>query len=279
MKQELHPFFSVIIPTYNSEKRLSDCLESIINQTFQNFEIIIVDKFSSDDTFLVVEKYKKTHFNIIWISEKDNGIYDAMNKGIRIVKGEWIYFLGSDDRLYENTSLEKIANSIHQGKPDMIYGNVQIEGKSVWAEEHQIYNGEYTLEKLTRSNICHQAAFYKRESLASIGGFNIEYNICADWDINLNFFSNYKIQYTDQIIAFFCSSGISSFAKDKFLENDIVLKLQQYFGWSVFNNHFSNWKHLLKKNSYRFFKQGNLIKAFIYFAAFKYHDLKVNARY
>src|SRR5258708_1387752 len=108
------PFFSIIIPTHNSAKKLSPCLESIISQSFQNFEIIIVDGASSDDTFSVVNHYREANSNIRWFSEKDRGIYDAMNKGTSVAQGEWIYFLGSDDRLYENDTLRKVSMSIEQ---------------------------------------------------------------------------------------------------------------------------------------------------------------------
>jgi glycosyltransferase involved in cell wall biosynthesis len=267
------PFFSVVIPTYNCAETLDTAIDSLLSQEFGDFEIIIVDGLSVDRTLEIIGSFNSEKIKMI--SEKDNGVYDAMNKGIKMAKGEWIYFLGSDDRLYENSTLKKIANLISQYCPDMIYGNVLIEGESIWAKDGQIYNGEYLIEKLVRSNICHQAVFYKRLLLLEAGGYNIDYVVCADWDINFNFFANYKIQYTNQIIAFFTSSGLSS-AKvlDKFLENDIIIKLRTYFGWSLFNKHFFNWKHILKKNANQFFKRGNVFKGFIYWAAYKYHNLR-----
>lgn len=267
-------FFSIVIPTYNSEVTLEDSLISILLQTFKNYEIIIIDGDSTDSTIEIVKDYSSKYSSIQWISEKDNGIYDAMNKGIKLARGEWIYFLGSDDRLYENSTFKKLAGSISECRADMIYGNVLIKGESIWAKDEQTYNGEYSIRELVKNNICHQSAFYKRELLLKLGGYNIDYVVCADWDVNFYFFANYKIQYTEQIIAFFTSSGFSSVkVYDKFLENDIVIKLKTYFGWSLFNKHFFFWKHILKKNANEFFKKGSVFKGLIYLAAYKYHNL------
>ena len=89
------PLFSIIIPTFNAAKTLSASLESVINQSCQQFELLIVDGISTDDTLSVVKKYAALSANIKWVSEKDNGIYDAMNKSIKMAKGEWLFFLGS----------------------------------------------------------------------------------------------------------------------------------------------------------------------------------------
>ncbi len=101
------PLVSIIIPTYNSAKTLSKCLDSLVNQTFQNFEVIILDGKSSDDTVSISLRYTDIFKNIRLISERDKGIYHAMNKGIEMAKGEWLYFLGSDDYILENSTLEK----------------------------------------------------------------------------------------------------------------------------------------------------------------------------
>src|ERR1700722_16529958 len=97
---------SIIIPTYNSQNTILTALQSIVKQSFDDFEIIIVDGLSNDDTVTIVKNFQDDRIKII--SELDNGIYDAMNKGIDRAKGDWLYFLGSDDRLYNDTVLEDV---------------------------------------------------------------------------------------------------------------------------------------------------------------------------
>lgn len=198
------PFFSIIIPTYNSGKTLSLCLESILNQTFQNFEIIIIDGISSDDTVSIVKKFKEINPNIRWISEKDKGIYDAMNKGIRLAKGKWVYFMGSDDTIYSTDTLNKIRKELKDF--DVVYGNV------ISTRFDGIYDGSFTKEKIYQKNICHQAIFFKKNVFKKIGKFNQRYSSHADWDHNLRWFLSDKIKkkYIDLIFANYADGGFSS---------------------------------------------------------------------
>ena len=98
---------TIIIPTYNCEKTIGDALDSILGQSIKEVEVLIVDGLSTDRTLEIVAQYQTKHANIVLHSEKDEGIYDAMNKGIGLAKGDWLYFMGSDDTLFENTTLEK----------------------------------------------------------------------------------------------------------------------------------------------------------------------------
>ena len=94
------PFISIIIPTFNAESTILKALESILQQTFKDFEILIIDGLSKDKTIEIVENLKDSRIKIH--SDKDIGIYDAMNKGIHYAQGKWLYFIGSDDYLYNN---------------------------------------------------------------------------------------------------------------------------------------------------------------------------------
>lgn len=106
-----HALVSIIIPTYNSAAGIDLCLRSISSQTFREYEVIIADGLSTDSTVSQVEKFIPAFNNQIKItSKKDNGIYDAMNKGLEQATGEWIFFLGSDDELHEDTVLYEIFN-------------------------------------------------------------------------------------------------------------------------------------------------------------------------
>jgi len=106
----MNPFFSIIIPTYNSSATISVALNSIIKQSYQNFEVIIVDGLSNDNTISIISQFQDDRIKIF--SEKDKGVYDAMNKGINYANGKWIYFMGSDDYFYDNTILFYISNKL-----------------------------------------------------------------------------------------------------------------------------------------------------------------------
>ena len=150
------PLFSIIIPTFNAGKTLSFCLDSVLIQSFQDFEILIIDAVSSDNTMSIVEEYAAANTAITWISEKDKGIYDAMNKSISLAKGEWLYFLGSDDKLYDAEVLKKIMNSLNENHSlDVLYGNVS-------SNRLGIYDGEFNAGKIRLKNICHQAIFLRK---------------------------------------------------------------------------------------------------------------------
>lgn len=107
---------SIIIPTYNSASVLPRALDSIICQTFTNWEVLIMDGISTDDTLKMAQSYNDSRIRIY--SEPDNGIYDAMNKGINKANGEWLYFLGSDDCLFSKDVLSNIFNHNIYGVED-----------------------------------------------------------------------------------------------------------------------------------------------------------------
>src|ERR1035437_8605494 len=208
------PFISIIIPTFNSEVTLKKCLESIIDQTFNNFEILIVDGKSEDETLKIAKEINDSRIKIM--SELDKGIYDAMNKGINLAKGEWIYFLGSDDELCNQFILEKIYSQIINKNYHVIYGNVTSE------RFNGIYAGEFNFEKLYEKNICHQAIFFNKKLFKKVGCFNLKYKSHADYDHNIRWFLNKGIKrlYINEVIANYADGGFSSQGIDKLFIND-----------------------------------------------------------
>lgn len=200
------PKISIIIPTYNSAETIRPCLDSIVAQTFQDKEVVIIDGVSSDSTAAIVNEYMKHFPYIKWISERDNGIYDAMNKGIEIAKGEWLYFLGSDDTLYSSDTLEKVAAEMKSTTAEVIYGNITSERFG------GVYAGEFSKQKLSEQNICHQAIFFKKSVFFKTGLFDLKYKAHADYDHNLKWFLSDKIshQFIDIIVANYADGGMSS---------------------------------------------------------------------
>lgn len=220
-------FFSIIIPTFNSEKTLERCLKSVVNQSFKDFEILIMDGLSTDSTLAIVKSFNDDRIKIF--SEKDKGIYDAMNKGIDKANGKWLYFLGSDDELYDEKVLEKIYFVIQTTRKKIIYGNVKIIGNAGWAKDGDIYDGEFNLEKILRKNICHQAVFYHKSVYTKLGYYNMSYILCADWDFNLRCFAKYCFSYTDIIIAKFSGGNTSAAMVDNMFGKEKWKNISQYF--------------------------------------------------
>ena len=203
------PFISIIIPAFNAEETILTAVKSILGQAFPDFEIILVDGLSSDKTVKIIEELKDSRVKIF--SEKDKGTYDAMNKGIRYAKGEWLYFIGGDDYLYDSNVLETLSKKLKKTKEHVLYGNVLINGDTGWATDGQIYNGEYSFQKLLKSNICHQSMFYRRSFiLQNKLQYDLQYPISADWDFNIACRSLTKFHYVKDIVAVFNAGGIST---------------------------------------------------------------------
>jgi glycosyltransferase involved in cell wall biosynthesis len=259
--------FSIIIPTFNSERTIRDCIQSVICQTFDKFEVLIVDGKSSDNTLNIINDFFDNRIKVI--SESDKGIYDAMNKGIKLAKCDWLYFLGSDDALYDDNVLNDVFVEINKHKVDVIYGNV------LKKPSNRIYDGEFSYDKMQTSSLCHQAIFYNKIIFNDFGLYNIRYKILADHDMNLNwFFSNkHKNHFVDRIIAQYSESGISSYYKDKEFEEDFNEKL---FRLSLTKFSFLKLKELaleiaIKKANNK--ENAKLIKYYIFYYIYRFLDL------
>jgi glycosyltransferase involved in cell wall biosynthesis len=236
------PKISIITPTYNSESKIEACLQSVINQSYSNIEHLIIDNLSTDKTIDIVLRYKELYpLSIRWVSEKDRGIYDAMNKGIKLAKGDWLYFLGSDDKFYNENVLSTIFNDKQTKHPQIIYGNVIINGDAGWAKNGQIYDGEFTLSKLIDKNICHQAIFFNKIVFKRVGRFNLKYNICADWDMNFRLWATYPFTYTETIIAVFNGGNSSSKIENNYTETDKWESIVRSFKYKVISRKFSKY--------------------------------------
>lgn len=218
------PLLSIIIPSFNCSLTISATIESIINQSYKNYELIIIDGLSTDSTLDILKKYASDHSNIKWKSEKDNGIYDAMNKGIKMASGEWIYFLGSDDSFYNNHILSDVNAFLTVPNVDIIYGNVN---STVYGEK---YDGEFDKAKIATKNIAHQAIFYKRTIFKKLGLYDTKYKMLADWDFNLRWMikNNIRRKHIDLVIANYAPGGKSETITDTIFYNDLNDLLYKY---------------------------------------------------
>ena len=202
---------SIIIPTYNSASVLPKALDSIVGQTFGDWEVLIMDGVSTDDTLKVAQSYNDSRIRIN--SEPDKGIYDAMNKGIGKARGEWLYFLGSDDWLLNDNVLHDVFAQ-DTDSYDVVYGEVEAPHL---ASNH---SGEWTLQTIDR-NRCHQAILYRRQVIRRLGGYNTKYKIWADYDLNLKWFFDRKVKkkHIPTVIAHYAEGGYSSVCDAEMLKD------------------------------------------------------------
>ena len=212
------PFFTIVIPTFNSARTLQNALDSIFNQHFADLEILIIDGMSKDATMDIIQENCIRNPVIRFVSEKDAGVYDAFNKSLKMAKGEWIYFLGSDDRMHGAVVLQTVYHTLQENHCDMLYGNV------LFANYKQPYDGPFTMEKLLNRNISHQAIFYNNRVFKKLGGYNLRYKIMADWEFNLKCFfrAGFKEIYQDLIITDFAAGGLSKESDILFLREIII---------------------------------------------------------
>lgn len=179
IKNSIQPLVSIITVVYNSERFIENTIKSIINQTYSNIEYIIVDGASTDGTIDVIKKYE----NYIgkWISEKDKGLYDAMNKAIEMASGEYLWFINSGDEIYTESILSDIFSKL-EDMPDVIYGETEMinfKGQQIGMRRHSVP------EKLTwRSlrfgmKVCHQSILVKKELVEP---YRIDYKYSADFE-------------------------------------------------------------------------------------------------
>jgi glycosyltransferase involved in cell wall biosynthesis len=201
---------TIITPTYNAREHIRQCMASVRMQSFRDYEHLIVDGHSTDQTIELVKDYSRGDERIRFISEKDNGIYDAMNKGINLAKSKWLYFLGADDSLKDPDTLKNIVGYLSREYADIVYGNVFFQNLQ------KVYDHEFSAEKLLKRNICHQAIFYHRSVFMKLGFYDLHYKTQADYAFNLKCWLSGKVSqlYVPELIANFADGGKSSESLD-----------------------------------------------------------------
>ena len=216
------PLISIILVTRNAEKFLQRCLDSIYIQTYPGIEIIVMDGASTDDTLAILRaNADKLAF---WKTEKDSGIYDAMNKALEYVQGQWVYFIGADDILTSDFS--DFAKEL-KDPGSIYYGSVQKSGRK--------YLGKLSPYKQAKIGINHQAIIYPSK-IFSLYKYDTSYRISADHVLNMwcNKNQDYQFEFRDFDIAIFNDTGISSLQKDLVFEKRKSKLILQYFGLVIF---------------------------------------------
>ncbi|WP_126249321.1 glycosyltransferase family 2 protein [Chitinophaga rhizosphaerae] len=224
------PKVSIVIATFNAMVHLPECLASIQRLGRTDLEIVIVDGGSTDGTVEYVRSLEWPHLR--WVSEKDKGIYDALNKGARMAKGTWVHFLGSDDRLLEGFS--RLADQLSD--PDTIYyANSEEWYYGDKKPDYILLGGKFSNYRIAKYPVNHQAIVYPTKIFAT-HSYNLKYRIFADYALNIQLWGNrrYKKRYVPLFIASYNMNGFSSTMRDMEFRADKPAMVRQHLGWLVF---------------------------------------------
>lgn len=202
---------SIITATYNSEKTLKDTLESVLKQTYTDYEHIIIDGKSKDSTMQIVKEYEPRYQGKLkYISEKDNGLYDAMNKGIEMATGDVIGLLNSDDYYIDENVLNKISKSFQENCDGIFANIIMLEDKDFKLPERKLISGfgNYHFGWLP----LHPTLYLKKEVYNEIGFYNQKYKIAADYDFMIRLLKNkkYKLNYQNEFFVCMRPGGAST---------------------------------------------------------------------
>lgn len=213
--------FSVIIPSYNCGRKLEATVESVLSQPAGLYELIVVDGGSRDGTLDVIRKFAG---RLRYVSEADRGVYDAINKGVRMSRGEYVCVLGAGDRLRDGV-LSRVAGMLPP-EPSFVYGDAYLERHGV------LMGGALEKPDFIRTNICQQAIFYERSVFDLLGGFDLRYNVYADWEFNMRCFADPRLRkvYLGLVVADFEGWGISDMQEDAQFVKDFPTLVRKYVG-------------------------------------------------
>jgi len=207
---ENKPLISIITVVFNGEKFLEKTIKSVINQSYDNVEYIIIDGGSTDGTIDIIKKHEDQID--YWVSEKDNGIYDAMNKGLSLVSGAWVNFMNTGDWFCETQTLQKLFDEFIVVTNKVVTGYVKIvDSDGQWKGYRHPYRKIESCDFLRENCIAHQASFVHLSLFKIIGSFSTQYKIQGDYDFWIRVIENsVSIKQLEYDIAYFRDDGISS---------------------------------------------------------------------
>lgn len=238
---------SIITATFNSENSLKATLNSLFNQDYNNIESIIIDGNSTDSTLGIVERFHNKSKNIKLISEPDDGIYDALNKGLALATGDLIGFVHSDDLLASSEVISELVSEIQNENLDGVYGDLQYVDKENTNKIIRFWKSCEFKPNLLREGWMppHPTLFLKKEVYEKYGLFDLSFNISADYDFMLRVLndSELKFGYLPKVITKMRVGGTSN----RSLENIIKKTREDYRAIKI--NKIGNFLTLIRKNT------------------------------
>jgi glycosyltransferase involved in cell wall biosynthesis len=201
---KLEPKFSIITVSFNSVVTIEQTILSVLNQTYSNIEYIIIDGGSTDGTVEIIKKHQAGISR--WVSEPDKGIYDAMNKGIRLATGDWVGIINSDD-YYELDAIEKVVIASRDNPSCEVFHGLLKN----WYKGQLYYISGPSIHMLNIDSLAHPTAFVKKDIYMKYGVYNESYSIVADYELFLRF-KNKNVQFIliESVLANFRIGGIST---------------------------------------------------------------------
>lgn len=201
------PLISVITVAFNAETYLEETIQSVISQTYDNVEYIVIDGGSTDSTLDIIRKYES--MIDYWVSEKDEGIYDAMNKGIRASQGQLLGIVNSDD-FYEKDACSVVAEA-YKNNPDLYLVHGAMRRIDEKGNIDTIYGSKENFSELLMAPFNHPACFFHIEFYKKYGIFDKQFSTASDYDLMLRFKRmNLKEMYVDKILSNFRKGGVTS---------------------------------------------------------------------
>lgn len=194
----ISPKLSIITVVFNGVNFIEKTILSVISQNFMDYEYIIVDAGSEDGTIEIIKKYQNKI--TLWLSEPDNGIYDAMNKGVNLSNGQFIQFLNAGDIFINSNTLNNVSECLKMNSDISLFG---------YLIENKIYQSNFSFSGLLGGMPCHQAIFYKRDYLKK-SPFNIKFKYCADYHNLLNGIFSHSVLVFNETVVIYDTNGISS---------------------------------------------------------------------
>lgn len=227
---------SLITACYNNAETIADTLISVFNQTYSNIEHIIIDGASTDGTLKVIAHLKNE--KTILVSEPDNGMYDAINKGLKLATGDIIGLLHSDDELFESNTLEKIAHAFEQEKPGLLFAN----GLFVNAENTQRVVRKWISKTFKPYKIyfgwvpLHTTMYFSREAYNLMGLYDTHYRIASDYEYTLRAlkYKNLKKFYLNQYVIRMKMGGASTSFRNQFKKSKEDFIIMRYYRLPAF---------------------------------------------
>lgn len=200
---------SIITVCYNHAKGLEHTMRSVLEQTYDSIEYIVIDGGSTDGSRDLIEKYQEKL--AYWCSEKDNGIYDAMNKGLAKAKGEYCLFLNAGDYLKDRHVLSDVFVKKHDA--DLLIGRqLHVDEKGRTSKSPKLHYDDFNMGFFLSSTLPHQSTFIRRSLLIDLGGYDEEYKVSADWVFWVKAVVLYgcSIELLTQSVSYMEAGGVSS---------------------------------------------------------------------